>query len=341
MGIKANTYWEPPFDAQREVMNGAQFRAVVAKVNTTFPLPEHTWQPSDYIPSIHELIDSPKERTERVAAANAVPDNILACLVSNAITEFVLGNYTRTIERTFPSTEATDDHPMHRFGRLWAAEEDRHGRVLDRYLSLISRLNQGQIEQTTMTLNGAGFDMRTGKSVFEAMIYPTIQEYLTALAHANVGKLSNDKNLGEICRQISADEIRHQHAYHAFVSCLLEQDPVGVTTSFANLLRKGMVMPAEQMNTSTEPNLYKDFSYVAAQEGVLGPQELLKTHKAITGNGRYGLNLGSIRYTGEHASEAEVARSFLLDKYPRLLQIATDRVQMREKKAVQFSWIKN
>jgi len=44
---------------------------------------------------------------------------------------------------------------------------------------------------------------------------------------------------------------------------VLELDPNGAMISYADMMKKQIVMPAERMTESSNPNLYEDFSRVA------------------------------------------------------------------------------
>ncbi|MGV8142265.1 MAG: acyl-ACP desaturase [Candidatus Pacearchaeota archaeon] len=336
--VKANTYREPSPGLQREVIDSVDFRSVVDKVNAKFRLPKDAWQPSDLMPPLSVLVDSPDELKQRRKLADNLSDGLLICLMGNAVTEETLGNYTRDIERNFPQTERNSGHPLHRFARWWAAEEQKHGTVLERYLGLIKRVNLRRFEETVSTLNAEGFDIRSGDSAYQGLIYPRIQEDLTAMAHLNVGTLSGEPNLLKICGKVCADEVRHKTAYHDFVAELFRQDSIGVTTSFGNLVRKGIVMPSEGMGSAEEPDLYTQFSEVAAEERVLSARDLLKAHRNLTGEGAYGLRLASANYSGENAADAEKARKFLLETYPKMLERASN-ISVKKKER-EFSWLK-
>ena len=81
-----------------------------------------------------------------------------------------------------------------------------------------------------------------------------------------MGKLlgqAGDKWGARICARIAGDEARHEKAYQLFVQRVLELDPDGAIISYADMMKKQIVMPAERMSVPSNPNLYEDFARVA------------------------------------------------------------------------------
>lgn len=335
-----NKYQEPSLDQQRDAVMSTLFQQATTSILPGFPPPQKAWQPSDRIPSLAELYDDPQQLKHRITAAQEVPDEIMVCLIGNEVTEAVLGNYTRELERTFPQTPQNINHPFHQFGRYWAAEEQRHGTILDRYLQFSKRINHTKVDETIHQLNQSGFDTRSGASLYQGIIYPRIQEHLTALAHINVGRQCQDPYLEEICKSVTADETRHKNAYNTLTNTLMSIDPEGTTIALGNLVRKGIIMPAVLMNPPDDPDLYGRFTIMAATQNVLGPTHMLSVHQGLLSSGKYGLGIQNHQYTGPYKDEAEQAREFILDTYVRILLRAADLFSNKTVKASDFSWMR-
>merc|ERR1712078_842839 len=80
-------------------------------------------------------------------------------------------------------------------------------------------------------------------------------------------------NLANICIQIASDEQRHEIAYQKIVEEFFRRDPDGTMMAFADMMRKGIVMPAHMMCDGEHRDregrsLFADFSSVAESLGV-------------------------------------------------------------------------
>jgi len=189
-------------------------------------------------------------------------------LIGDMVTEEALPTYLtllNTLEGTDDPTGAIDT-AWGRWSRQWTSEENRHGDLLNRYLYLGGRVNMRSIEQTIARLISAGFDPDTRSDPYRGFIYTSFQERATKISHGNVGKLlgkAGDKWGARICARIAGDEARHEKAYQLFVQRVLELDPDGAMISYADMMKQQIVMPAERMTVTDNPNLYEDFARVA------------------------------------------------------------------------------
>jgi acyl-[acyl-carrier-protein] desaturase len=233
---------------------------------------EKAWQPSDFLPDSEKPTEEWFDEVREIREAHAeVPDEILLVLIGDMITEEALPTYLtllNTLEGTDDPTGAVDT-AWGRWSRQWTAEENRHGDLLNRYLYLGGRCNMKSLEQTIMRLISSGFDPDTRSDPYRGFIYTSFQERATKISHGNVGKLlagAGDPWGAKICARIAGDEARHEKAYQLFVERVLELDPDGAIISYADMMKKQIVMPAELMcdglqNRETE--LYEDFARVA------------------------------------------------------------------------------
>merc|ERR1719198_28566 len=236
---------------------------------------EKAWQPHDFLPDsegpTEQWIDEVRELRERAAE---IPDDLLLVLIGDTVTEEALPTYLtllNTLEGTDDPTGAIDT-AWGRWSRQWTSEENRHGDLLNRYLYLSGRVNMRSIEQTIMRLISSGFDPDTRCDPYRGFIYTSFQERATKISHGNVGKLANqagDPWGARICARIAGDEARHEKAYQLFVERVLELDPDGAMISYADMMKKQIVMPAELMQDGHwSGNLYEDFARVATDLNV-------------------------------------------------------------------------
>jgi len=234
---------------------------------------EKAWQPADFLPDPQSPTDQFFDEIRDIREAHAeVPDDILLVLIGDMVTEEALPTYLtllNTLEGTDDPTGAVDT-AWGRWSRQWTAEENRHGDLLNRYLYLGGRVNIKSIEQTIMRLISSGFDPDTRSDPYRGFIYTSFQERATKISHGNVGKLlarAGDKTGARICARIAGDEARHEKAYQLFVERVLELDPDGAMISYADMMKKQIVMPAELMCDGVQRpsgvGVYEDFSRVA------------------------------------------------------------------------------
>ncbi|MCC5938615.1 MAG: acyl-ACP desaturase [Lunatimonas sp.] len=243
-------------------------------VDSTLMDPDDCWQPTDFLPDMTQpdALDQVKLLRER---AEGIPDTIITSLVGNMITEEALPSYQtyfNMLEGVNEDGNLTSPKGWVRWTRAWTAEENRHGDLLNKYLYLSGRADMRQVEQTIHRLIYNGFDPRSEKDPYQAIIYTSFQERATKISHVNTGKLADkagDTVLGKICKQIAGDEARHEKAYKSFMTRIFEIDPNGAMLAFEKMMRKQIVMPAVLMgNGGPNPTIFDQFSAVTQKIGV-------------------------------------------------------------------------
>jgi acyl-[acyl-carrier-protein] desaturase len=236
-------------------------------------LPKESWQPSDFLPDFSEadFPDTVKSLQDRMSN---LPDTVLVSLIGNMITEEALPSYQTYFnllhgvneERNVAST-----NPWARWSRLWTAEENRHGDLLNKYLYLSGRVDMNAVEKTIQQLLHNGVDLQTEGDPYQGMIYTSFQERATKISHVNTGKLaskSGDTILTKICNTIAGEEALHESAYKFFMSKIFEIDPNGAIDAFMKMMKKKIVMPASLMDLGTNKNHYLNYSKITQKIGV-------------------------------------------------------------------------
>jgi acyl-[acyl-carrier-protein] desaturase len=211
--------------------------------------------------------------------------------------------------------------------RGWTAEENRHGDLLNKYLFLCGRVNMREMEVTTQHLINDGFDIGTDRHPYKNFVYTSFQELATNLSHRRVATLvkkTGNSLLAKINGIIAADEARHASAYSDFVKRIFELDPSQMMTSFEEMMRRKIVMPAHFMRQSGDKvgELWSHFSD-AAQDYIDILSSLIKDW-----------NIDKIKDLNE---AGEKARDYLMT-LPDRLQRITNRMQEPEKE-YEFKWI--
>ncbi len=212
---------------------------------------EKCWQPADLLPSLGA--DNWRDELEKFREGIAgVSDELLAVLIGNMITEDAPPSYEPWLNHLdgIGGHGGTSDSPWALWTRGWTAEENRHGDVLKTYLYLSGRVDMRSIEVTIQYLIKNGFDPSTGNDPYQGLVYTSVQERATAISHSNTSKLAescSDAGLAEMCVRISGDEVRHERAYKLFFGKIIESDPSGALQAFETMMRKKVIMPAQEM----------------------------------------------------------------------------------------------
>jgi len=238
---------------------------------------ETNWQPQDFLPNPESdtFLDEVAELRKR---ATGISDDHLVCLVGDMITEEALPTYMNmlnTLDGTRDETGASDT-AWARWTRMWTAEENRHGDLMNKYLWLTGRVDMRAVETTIQNLIGSGMNPKTENNPYLGFVYTSFQERATKVSHGNTARFAleeGDPVLAKICGSIAADEGRHEIAYTRIVDQLWERDPDGTMLAFADMMKKQIVMPAHLMDDcqhlkATGRPLFDDFSTVAERVGV-------------------------------------------------------------------------
>jgi len=185
--------------------------------------------------------------------ASTLPDDHLVVLVGDMITEEALPTYMNmlnTLEGTKDKTGA-DATAWGKWTRMWTAEENRHGDLMNKYLYLTGKVNMKPIETTIQNLIGAGMNPKTENNPYLGFVYTSFQERATKISHGNTARFAlehGDEQLAKICGLIAADEGRHEIAYQRIIDEVMKRDPDGAVIAFADMMKKQIVMPAHLMD---------------------------------------------------------------------------------------------
>ncbi len=215
--------------------------------------PEECWQPADFLPDFADSDFHDKIQILQKSIAN-VPDTVLVSLVGNMITEEALPSYQtffNLLKGMNEERNVSSNGAWARWSRLWTAEENRHGDLLNKYLYLSGRVDMKVVEKSIQQLLHNGVDLQTDGDPYNGMIYTSFQERATKITHVNTGKLaykSGDLALAKICNTIAGEEALHEKAYKFFMGKIFESDPNGGLAAFVAMMKKKIVMPANLLD---------------------------------------------------------------------------------------------
>ena len=307
---------------------------VNAHLGTLLKPVEESWQPADFLPDL-----AAEDWREQLAGfqeqAAALPDDVLAVLVGDMITEEALPSYQTWLNRFRGLGDPTgaSDAPWARWSRGWTAEENRHGDLLNKYLYLTGRVDIRAVETTTHHLINNGFDPHTGTDPYCGLVYTSFQERATKISHRNVGDLAQaagEERLHGICDRIAADEARHERAYKLFMGQVFELDPSGAVRAFARMMKTRIAMPAQLMSDGKTPDLFARFSRVAQRTGVYTASDYASIVAALVGEWK----VAGLKGLSGAAAEAQEFLGGLAERYHKLAE------RIRFSGTETFRWIR-
>jgi acyl-[acyl-carrier-protein] desaturase len=178
------------------------------------------WFPHEYVPYEvgRNYLHEPWEETDSVLGPVA-----RTALEVNLLTEDNLPYYHLALWESFGKEGAWGE-----WVRRWTAEEGRHAIVLRDYLTVTRGLDPVLMERGRMDQVSRGYYPENGGSFadpLDGIVYTTLQELATRIAHRNTGKYTNDPLIEKLTARIAVDENLHYVFYRELGSAALQIDP--------------------------------------------------------------------------------------------------------------------
>jgi len=158
-------------------------------------------------------------------------DAVRSALFVNLLTEDNLPYYFRTIEALFGA-----DSIWGEWVRRWTAEEGRHSIVIRDYLTVTRAVDPIALERGRMHQVSTGITPRP-PSPADGIVYVTLQELATRIAHRNTGKQLDDRVGYEIMARVASDENLHFLFYRDLVTAALAIDPSTIVLAIDRQVR--------------------------------------------------------------------------------------------------------
>ena len=184
----------------------------------------------------HELVPWDRARDyvagEHWEADGDLSDGVRSALFVNLLTEDNLPHYFRTIDSHFGQ-----DGVWGAWARRWTAEEGRHAIVIRDYMTVTRAVDPVALERARMTQvsNGA---VPEPPSLVDALVYASLQELATRIAHHNTGRLLPDEAGRRVMTRVAADENLHHLFYRDLTSAALAIDPASVVPAIERQVRE-------------------------------------------------------------------------------------------------------
>ena len=157
----------------------------------------------------------------------SLPPALTLAVETALLTEVNLPWFTAGLVRLMQ----TAPDALKQFVHTWTAEEDRHARVLDIYLTLSRNGDPDQRSRLVRRVVAEGWTV-PGDSPFAVMIYTTLQELATRVFYLNLAQVvrTADPTLDRILKTVAKDETLHFTFYRGAVQAYLEENPDRVGT---------------------------------------------------------------------------------------------------------------
>jgi len=202
-------------------------------------LDRHLASTKEWFP--HELVPYSRGRdfargyqwssTDCELAGAQLPEAVRSALFVNLLTEDNLPYYFNDISRMFKM-----DGAFGAWNRRWTAEEGRHSIAIRDYLTATRAVDPVMLERARMA-QVAGGETPSPDSPLEGVIYVSLQELATRIAHRNTGKLIGDEAGHEVMKRVAADENLHYLFYRDLASAALELDSSEMVIAMEKVVR--------------------------------------------------------------------------------------------------------
>ena len=260
------------------------------------------WHPHEYVPWSRGRDFEPGEEWEPTDAAPS--EAVRSALFLNLLTEDNLPYYFGTIDRVFGA-----DHPWRFWTRRWTAEEMRHATVIRDYVVVTRAIDPVALERARMHQVSTG-EVPEPPTVAEALVYVSLQELATRIAHRNTGKHLSDPRGYDVLARVAADENLHHLFYRDLVTAAIEVAPSDMVLAMA------AQVPTFQMPGTGIPH-FNAHSRLIAAAGIYDVNIFLE--QVLIPVVRNHWRLESIEGL---TPEAERARAKLVRHFDRLAKVA-------------------
>ena len=295
---------------------------------------DDNWQPADFLPESSSE-NFTNEIKELRAECKELPYDYMAVLVGDTITEEALPTYESWL---LDVDGITKEEPQgwSKWIRMWTAEENRHGDLLNKFLYLSGRVNMKQMEISTQHLIADGMDNGAARDPYKNFVYTSFQELATNISHrrtATLAKKHGSNQLSQICGVIAADEARHAKAYKSFVAKIFEIDASEMMLAFEDMMRKRIAMPAHFLRQAGESigKTFAHFSDAAQRLGVYTSRDYTHILESL-------IQEWDIANIGSLTGAANKARDYLMTLPDRFKKISERGLKAPVE--YQFSWIR-
>jgi len=196
------------------------------------------WFPHEYVPwdRGRSFTDAPWETADSGLSAVA-----RTALELNLLTEDNLPSYHLAIWSLFGGHGAWGE-----WARRWTAEEGRHSIAIRDYLLVTRAVDPVALERERMDHVSRGYYPRGIAGPLEGLVYVTLQELATRIAHRNTGAITGDPVAERLLVRVALDENLHYAFYRDVASAAIEADPSAMVLAMKRQVL-GFAMPGLEL----------------------------------------------------------------------------------------------
>lgn len=269
------------------------------------------WYPHELIP--YDIGRNYQPEEEWDPAEYPLPDAVRSSILINLLTEDNLPYYYEVINRWSPAP----DHAWSQWSRQWTSEEDRHSAVIREWVHVTRAIKPESLERARLPQMQLGQVPRP-PTLPDLLIYTSLQELATRVAHANTGRLLDKERGGkDVMSNVAADEALHHVFYRDLATAAIKADPSAMVIAAFRQIRN-FEMPGTGI---------VDFKKHAAAIAKAGIYDLAHFTDIVVGP---TLRHWDIEHIEDLSPEAEVAREELVLHLEKLGGIASRARARRE-----------
>ncbi len=211
---------------------------VVARLLDRHLATAKAWFPHEYVPweRGRSFADEPWQDADSRLDATA-----RTALELNLLTEDNLPSYHLALWRLFGGEGAWGE-----WARRWTAEEGRHSIAIRDYLLTTRAVDPEALERERMEHVSRGYAPRGITGPFDALVYVTLQELATRIAHRNTGAITGDPVAERLLVRVALDENLHYAFYRDLAAAAIELDASGMVLAIRRQVL-GFAMPGFEL----------------------------------------------------------------------------------------------
>jgi acyl-[acyl-carrier-protein] desaturase len=211
---------------------------VVAKLLDRHLDAAREWFPHEYVPweQGRSFAEHPWHESDSRLDATA-----RTALELNLLTEDNLPYYHLALWNVFGGHGAWGE-----WARRWTAEEARHSIAIRDYLTTTRAVDPVALERERMEHVARGYYPRGIDGPFDALVYVTLQELATRIAHRNTGAVTGDPVAERLLVRVALDENLHYAFYRDVAAAAIELDPSAMVNAMHRQVL-GFAMPGFEL----------------------------------------------------------------------------------------------
>ena len=196
------------------------------------------WFPHEFVPweCGRSFIDEPWQDADSRLDATA-----RTALELNLLTEDNLPSYHLALWRLFGGEGAWGE-----WARRWTAEEGRHSIAIRDYLVTTRAVDPVALERERMEHVARGYAPRGIAGPYDALVYVTLQELATRIAHRNTGAITGDPVAERLLVRVALDENLHYAFYRDLAVAAIELDASAMVLAMRRQVL-GFAMPGFEL----------------------------------------------------------------------------------------------